>query len=89
MSTPLVNNATAKKDLERSQGQKGQKQMIPIESKLTHNSNSNNNHLVNFASKLVKEATVKDSKNSSSFNKGDSFVMVCENADRKQESNQS
>jgi Leu/Phe-tRNA-protein transferase len=62
--------------------------MIPIESKFHHNNNASNSNLVNFASKLVKEATIKDCKNATSGNKGESFVKVCESADHKQESSE-
>jgi hypothetical protein len=60
--------------------------MQPLEGKFHHNNGSSNNgNLVNFAQKIVKEATIKDSESAIKGSRGDSFVRVCESSDRKQE----
>lgn len=60
--------------------------MLPIESKFNYSSNSSNNaNLANFASKLVKEATLKDCISATKGSKSDGFVKVCDGVDRKQE----
>ena len=60
--------------------------MLPIESKFPHSNNSSNNaNLANFASKLVKEATLKDCISATKGSKNDGFVKVCDGVDRKQE----
>jgi hypothetical protein len=49
--------------------------MLPIESKFHHSNNSSNNgNLANFASKLVKEATLKDCISATKGSKNDGFV---------------
>jgi hypothetical protein len=60
--------------------------MLPIESKFQHSNNSSNNgNLANFASKFVKEATLKDCISATKGSKNDGLVKVCDGVDRKQE----